>query len=84
MRKIILTIIVAAVSFCASAQVDTAAMRKYLTTHQSKTEMIEKCKWILTICHVLSDVYLDVIEPAFREMNLHFDWQVFAEDHDLV
>ena len=44
MRKIILTIIVAAVSFCASAQVDTAAMRKYLTTHQSKTEMIEKCR----------------------------------------
>lgn len=44
MRKIFLTIIVAAVSFCASAQVDTAAMRKYLTTHQSKTEMIEKCR----------------------------------------
>lgn len=44
MRKIILTIIVAAVSICANAQVDTAAMRLYLTTHQSKTEMIEKCR----------------------------------------
>ena len=44
MKKIILTLIVAAGSFCASAQVDTAAMRKYLTTHQSKTEMIEKCR----------------------------------------
>ena len=44
MRKIILTIMVAAGSICASAQVDTAAMRQYLTTHQSKTEMIEKCR----------------------------------------
>ena len=44
MKKIILTLIVAAGSFCASAQVDTAAMRKYLTTHQSITEMIEKCR----------------------------------------
>ena len=44
MRKIILTIIVAAGSFCASAQVDTAAMRQYLMTHESKTEMIEKCR----------------------------------------
>ena len=35
---------VAASSICASAQVDTAAMRQYLTTHQSKTEMIEKCR----------------------------------------
>ena len=44
MRKIILTIIVAAGSICASAQVDTAAMRQYLTTHQSKTELIDKCR----------------------------------------
>ena len=44
MRKIILTIIVAAGSICASAQVDTAAMRQYLMTHESKTEMIEKCR----------------------------------------
>ena len=44
MRKIILLLIVAASGFCASAQVDTAAMRKYLTTHQSKTELIEKCR----------------------------------------
>ena len=35
---------VAASSICASAQVDTAAMRQYLTTHESKTEMIEKCR----------------------------------------
>ena len=44
MKKIILTLIVAAGSFCASAQVDTAAMRQYLMTHESKTEMIENCR----------------------------------------
>ena len=35
---------VAASSICASAQVDTAAIRQYLTTHESKTDMIEKCR----------------------------------------
>ncbi len=44
MKKIIPVLIFVASSICASAQVDTAAMRKYLTTHQSKTELIEKCR----------------------------------------
>ena len=44
MRKIIPVLIFVASSLCANAQVDTAAMRKYLTTHQSKTELIEKCR----------------------------------------
>ncbi len=44
MKKIIPILIFVASSICSNAQVDTAAMRKYLTTHQSKTELIEKCR----------------------------------------
>lgn len=44
MKKIIPVLIFVASSICSNAQVDTAAMRKYLTTHQSKTELIEKCR----------------------------------------
>lgn len=44
MKKIILILIVTVSSICANAQVDTAAMRQYLTTHPSKTELIEKCR----------------------------------------
>ena len=44
MKKTILILCVLAGSLCANAQVDTAAMRQYLMTHQSKTELIEKCR----------------------------------------
>ena len=44
MRRIILILIIATSSICVNAQVDTAAMRQYLMTHPSKTEMIEKCR----------------------------------------
>lgn len=44
MRKIVLILIVTANSICANAQVDTAAVRQYLTKHQTTTELIEKCR----------------------------------------
>ena len=44
MRKLIIVIIAAVGWQFTNAQVDTAAMRQYLTTTPSKTEMIEKCR----------------------------------------
>lgn len=44
MRKIILILTVVISSICANAQIDTAAMRQYLMTHESKTELIDKCR----------------------------------------
>jgi hypothetical protein len=44
MKKTILILLVLAGSLCANAQVDTAAMRQYLLSNPSKTELIEKCR----------------------------------------
>ena len=45
---------------------------------------VEKSLWIMAMCEVLSEVNMDVIYPAFRKIDLHFNWETFAEEHGLL
>ena len=52
-------------------------------TENTSDELIEKCMWIMAMCDVFSETYLDVITPSFNKIGFHFDWEEFAKEHNL-
>ena len=55
----------------------------FCVSENASAEQIEKCKWISVMCDVLSDIYMDVVDPAFVNLGFHFDWEAFAMEHNL-
>jgi len=55
----------------------------FFVSENASAEQIEKCKWISVMCDVLSDIYMDVVDPAFVNLGFHFDWEAFAMEHNL-
>lgn len=55
----------------------------FVSAEASDTD-IEKSRWIMAMCEVLSEINMDVVYPAFERIGFHFDWEVFAKEHDLL
>ena len=54
-----------------------------VSANASKVD-VEKSLWIMAMCDILSEVNMDVIYPAFRKIDFHFNWETFAEEHGLL